>query len=288
MRTKKCAAYHIDPPLGSQNQCLLCRRAKYDKAAQQAYHARPEIKARINALRRSKYVPHPRPPLTEAEQQQRAERQERARQRKRLVDKLRHQLQYRARPKSIFCKRGHVVVTRTKGGHCRDCRKITKTAARQLKQILGLWKRPKQSTEAKRAQKARARLRQKQADPEGYAKKIAEKRARQHARNPAARRERRQRWKRNNPEQRAVQRRQHKLKRRGVPGKHTVAELRARYAEQEGRCFWCREALSDDYHRDHVIPVSKGGTNDIRNIVLACAPCNVRKSDTHPLELLLA
>jgi 5-methylcytosine-specific restriction endonuclease McrA len=46
--------------------------------------------------------------------------------------------------------------------------------------------------------------------------------------------------------------------------------------------------LSDDYHRDHVIPVSKGGTNDIRNIVLACAPCNVRKSDTHPLELLLA
>lgn len=89
-------------------------------------------------------------------------------------------------------------------------------------------------------------------------------------------------------EKRRTDRRHWKLKRRGVPGKHTVAELRARYAEQEGRCFWCREALSDDYHRDHVIPVSKGGTNDIRNIVLACAPCNVRKSDTHPLELLLA
>ena len=186
------------------------------------------------------------------------------------------------------CKHGHVSERLASTGVCVVCDKLRKTAAKQLKQILGLWKRPKRSPEAKRAQKARARLRQKQADPKGYAKKIAEKRARRHAANPAVRREQRRRWKRQNPEQRAVTRQRHKLKRRGVPGKHTVAELRARYAEQEGRCFWCREALSDDYHRDHVIPVSKGGTNDIRNIVLACAPCNVRKSDTHPLELLLA
>lgn len=186
------------------------------------------------------------------------------------------------------CKHGHVSERLVSDGGCVRCGQLQRNARRQLQKILGLWKRPKRSPEAKRAQKARARLRQKQADPEGYRKKRAEDKARQHARNPAARRERHRRWKRKNPELHAVHRRNAKLKRRGVPGKHTVAELRARYADQEGRCFWCREALSDDYHRDHVIPVSKGGTNDIRNIVLACAPCNVRKSDTHPLELLLA
>lgn len=186
------------------------------------------------------------------------------------------------------CKHGHVSERLVSDGGCVRCGQLQRNARRQLQQILGLWKRPKRSLEAKRAQKARARLRQKQADPEEYRKKRAEDKARQHARNPAARRERRQRWKRNNPEQYAVQRRCAKLKRRGVPGRHTAAELRARYADQEGRCFWCRESLPKEYHRDHVVPVSKGGTNDIRNIVLACAPCNVRKSDTHPLELLLA
>lgn len=194
------------------------------------------------------------------------------------------------------CKHGHVSERLVSDGGCVRCGQLQRKARRQLQKILGLGKRPKQSTEARRAQNARARLRQKQTDPEGYRKKRVEEKARSRLRqkmlDPEGYRTTRgaqsRRWRQNHPEQRAVQRRQYKLKRRGVPGKHTVAELRARYAEQEGRCFWCRESLPKEYHRDHVVPVSKGGTNDIRNIVLACAPCNVRKSDTHPLELLLA
>jgi len=75
---------------------------------------------------------------------------------------------------------------------------------------------------------------------------------------------------------------------RKIPGRHTRDELMARYQEQQGRCFWCRQPLPAGYHRDHVIPISKGGTNGIDNIVLACPPCNVKKSNHHPLDLLLA
>lgn len=30
---------------------------------------------------------------------------------------------------------------------------------------------------------------------------------------------------------------------------------------------------------DHIIPSSKGGKSNIKNLVLACMPCNVKKSD---------
>jgi HNH endonuclease len=33
------------------------------------------------------------------------------------------------------------------------------------------------------------------------------------------------------------------------------------------------------WHTDHVVPRSRGGTNDDDNVVLACATCNLRKRD---------
>lgn len=47
--------------------------------------------------------------------------------------------------------------------------------------------------------------------------------------------------------------------------------------EQSGLCRWCSHALGDDFHLDHVVPLSRGGTNDPSNLVLACPPCNTSK-----------
>jgi 5-methylcytosine-specific restriction endonuclease McrA len=75
-----------------------------------------------------------------------------------------------------------------------------------------------------------------------------------------------------------------------------VAVTRARDALsgfQGGRCFYCQEpfsALSSQLHVDHVFPVALmavGGQsmpdlNGLWNLVLACAPCNLRKSSRLP------
>lgn len=42
-------------------------------------------------------------------------------------------------------------------------------------------------------------------------------------------------------------------------------------------CSHC--GATSDLHIDHIHPVSKGGDNDLANLQLLCADCNIRKSD---------
>ncbi len=48
-----------------------------------------------------------------------------------------------------------------------------------------------------------------------------------------------------------------------------------------GRCQYCERAADSI---DHVIPKSRGGTNDWRNMVAACRRCNSHKRDRLPEE----
>ncbi|MCM2280097.1 MAG: HNH endonuclease [Oligoflexia bacterium] len=46
------------------------------------------------------------------------------------------------------------------------------------------------------------------------------------------------------------------------------------------KCVYCgTEAPGVVLHVDHIIPVAKGGTNEITNLVTACQPCNSGKRD---------
>ena len=60
-----------------------------------------------------------------------------------------------------------------------------------------------------------------------------------------------------------------------APGSHTLAEWRAKVLEYEGRCAYCGE--SRPLTRDHILPLSRGGSDFISNVVPACKPCNSRK-----------
>lgn len=44
-----------------------------------------------------------------------------------------------------------------------------------------------------------------------------------------------------------------------------------------GACELC--GSTDDLTRDHIIPISKGGTNDPSNLRILCRPCNSAKHD---------
>ncbi len=58
-----------------------------------------------------------------------------------------------------------------------------------------------------------------------------------------------------------------------IPEATFIAEL----LETHPFCYYCQEPLGDGYHIEHMIPLSRGGLHDYRNVVLSCPPCNMRK-----------
>lgn len=68
-------------------------------------------------------------------------------------------------------------------------------------------------------------------------------------------------------------------KRRAAEGCFTAEDIERLHAEQEGRCFYCGITLHGEYQIEHIVPVSRNGTNWPNNIALTCAPCNMSKKD---------
>lgn len=67
-------------------------------------------------------------------------------------------------------------------------------------------------------------------------------------------------------------------------GTHTDADIQAQYKRQRGKCYYCGVKVGDTYHVDHVVPLSRGGSDDPGNLVIACVSCNTSKSDKLPHE----
>ena len=61
----------------------------------------------------------------------------------------------------------------------------------------------------------------------------------------------------------------------GAARSHSVQEWLEKVALLGGVCTYCGEAKP--LTRDHKIPLSRGGTDDIENILPACRSCNSRK-----------
>jgi len=55
---------------------------------------------------------------------------------------------------------------------------------------------------------------------------------------------------------------------------------------QDNKCFYCSIELDTHMHLDHYIPLSKGGTHSIDNVVWACPSCNIKKGSLFPKEFL--
>lgn len=70
--------------------------------------------------------------------------------------------------------------------------------------------------------------------------------------------------------------RKRRQRRRAAGGSHTLSEWIARCEEYGFRCCYC-EVSGERLTQDHDIPVSRGGSDDISNIVPACMRCNCRK-----------
>ena len=62
------------------------------------------------------------------------------------------------------------------------------------------------------------------------------------------------------------------------------------FARDGYRCQYCGRASQELKHRealtrDHLTPLSRGGTNEWTNVVTACSTCNLRKANKLPSEI---
>ena len=88
-------------------------------------------------------------------------------------------------------------------------------------------------------------------------------------------------WKAKNPERVKVNAKVGYHKRRAriveVGGSFTAEDIRNMYTSQGARGYYCSVSIEDKYEIEHMTPISKGGSNWIDNICLACVQCNRSK-----------
>ena len=115
---------------------------------------------------------------------------------------------------------------------------------------------------------SKQRLERKRADPAWVEKERARKRA-QHKKNPETKR---------------CHVRKRRARIRGADGSHNAKDIAALLDLQKHKCVYCGTCLKDGYEVDHIIPISRGGSNWPSNIQILCKDCNRSKWCKDPIE----
>lgn len=89
---------------------------------------------------------------------------------------------------------------------------------------------------------------------------------------------------RDHPEIRNHHQRLRYARKKGAGGNYTLDDIRRKYEEQGGCCYWCRGPLNGTFEIDHIVPIARGGSSNSGNICCSCKPCNRRKHAKMPWE----
>lgn len=193
----------------------------------------------------------------------------------------------------VPCKQGHLTMRYVSTRQCAECQRLHRRAqyrkdprAEIIKQQAYYLANHDRERARRNAYDA-ANPEKKQAWFKAWYDRNREARSRQKAEerraNPELLQLRWRRWAEANPEQTAANGRLRRARKRDAEGHHSGAEIKALLVRQKIKCASCSQSLKSGYHADHIVPLSKGGSNWITNIQLLCPTCNLRKWAKDPL-----
>lgn len=87
-----------------------------------------------------------------------------------------------------------------------------------------------------------------------------------------------------------LKKREHEAKRqaakRGSTEHYSAEDVLLIMRWQREKCAACQRPIKNAFQIDHIIPLSRGGSNGKRNIQLLCGDCNRSKKDKDPIEFM--
>jgi 5-methylcytosine-specific restriction endonuclease McrA len=92
-------------------------------------------------------------------------------------------------------------------------------------------------------------------------------------------------WSKRNRDKKNEGWRQYRARKLGAEGNHTIDDVRALLELQRGRCTCCGKKM-EKFHVDHIVPLSRGGSNGKENIQLLCPTCNCGKGAKDPIKFM--
>ena len=91
-----------------------------------------------------------------------------------------------------------------------------------------------------------------------------------------------------NPERHAEDENRRRARKHGADGSHTSSDAKRIRLVQGDKCAYCRARLNGRGHLDHIVAISRGGSNWPKNLQWVCALCNTRKHAKDPIEFAKA
>jgi hypothetical protein len=85
-------------------------------------------------------------------------------------------------------------------------------------------------------------------------------------------------WAIENPDKCRLKKHRYYARRKRQLGEVSPNIIDRLFGDQKGLCFYCSGELQD-YHLEHMIPISRNGLHDDGNLCLSCPTCNLRKKD---------
>lgn len=166
----------------------------------------------------------------------------------------------------VPCKRGHVAERFTCDKHCSECNALKRAD-------------PENKERQREAYREWCK-----ANPERAKELQAKHKGKYKDTDKEARRARFRKWAKSNPEKVKEFRRNRRAQEKLADGKHTAADVASIYERQNGRCACCNKKVGADYHVDHIIALSRGGSNWPSNLQVLCPTCNGRKGAKCPIQ----